>query len=496
MNASLALQERINQLAPAFERAIKDRLGLLIRYQKKELEQTIIKACEIYQCSPEEYLESISHCAEDSPMLEHLVTGITIGETYFFRDKNQMKLLQELILPSIVERKRKANNLSLRIWSAGCATGEEIYTIAMLLFEMIPDLSSWSLNLLGTDINTVSLRKAMAGKYSEWSMRSISSYFKTKYFAKVNQKYNLSSLIRNQVKFDYLNLHEGVFPSILSGTNAQDLILCRNVLIYFDNEKIASLMQKLAKSLSEEGYLMLGASDPVDISKTNLIFHHKKGALFSAPTIENIPLTLAIKKDAEITQPFSKARSQVMNKAVTTSFPKQAKQELNEMAVTKLIDDGNWLEILKLGDYQKSYLLNAKAIASASLGKLDQALHYCEKSIALDGTNKHTYLIFGLILTEVDRVADAEKALRKTLFLDRLFVIGHFQLGLLLLRNKQKKAGLKSLRNALTIVTHQDPSKPVMGFKGFDNGRLKEILTHEIDLYVSAGGSSDANKAT
>lgn len=317
-----------------FMALIKNRLGIVIHtHQRNDLKKTITEACNHFKCSPKDYLKMLKECPENSPLLEKIIIGITIGETYFFRDNHQMQLLQDTVLPIMIKRKREQGNLSLRIWSAGCASGEEIYTIAMMILELLKDIKSWKLHFLGSDINTHVLKKALAAEYSEWSMRSISDHFKKNYFQFKNNRYALSPTIRDMVEFKYINLRDNTYPSILTETNAQDLILCRNVLIYFDNEFIPNVMHKLSACLVEEGQILLGASDPINISGSNLISHSKESLLFSHRStkkysIPEKPLT-------------SFHRPPIKN---TVILKKSIDAELDK--ITKLINQASWEQAL------------------------------------------------------------------------------------------------------------------------------------------------------
>lgn len=489
MNHSLSqkidLQILIENYENDFITLIRDRLGILIRHQKKELIKTISDACKKFNRTPENYLNFIRNCPDTAPELEHLITGITIGETYFFRDQNQMRLLQEVVLPHIIKHKQEEENLSLRIWSAGCATGEEIYTIAILLCELISEIKKWKLHLLGTDINTASLQKAINGCYSEWSMRSISSDFKKRYFSKEKEKYILNKKILQMVKFEYLNLQDNNYPSIMTDTNAQDLILCRNVLIYFDTKHITKIMKKLGDSLNEGGYILLGASDPIDLSNTTLAIKPKKATLFYRPIADKLqfihepPVKVKV---PPIQLPLKTISYDLVNKPIQ-------EVQVNQDNITQLLEEARWHEVLDLIDtyeFKKAktaFLSEKKAIALANLGKLDKAVKACEDSIALDATNKNTYLLMAMILAELNQFKEAEAALRKTLFLDRQFIVAHFQLGLLLLRNKNREAGLKSLKNALSIAKTKNASQAVLGVKCLNYGGLTKILEREIEVY-------------
>lgn len=278
------LQDLIGQIKDheeAFLKVIHERIGIVIRtHQTSDLMRTVAEACIKFKMSPFDYLVTIQSCPTHTDFLEHLVLGLTVGETYFFRDKRQMDLLEKNLIPRIISAKRKQNNLSLRIWSAACSSGEEIYTLAMMLCEMIPDIRDWRIDLLGTDINKKVLADCLAGRYSEWSMRAISDYHKQKYLVKEKNVYLLSDQIKRMAKFSYLNLHDNLYPAILNGTSAQDLILCRNVMIYFDSKQVELIMKKLNQSLVPGGFLLLGASDPVNIADTSFKFFHEDAAIY------------------------------------------------------------------------------------------------------------------------------------------------------------------------------------------------------------------------
>ncbi len=272
------LLDNIKTLEPAFIKLIHERFGLVTHInQARELTRIIAEACTLSNYQPEEYLDKLRHCSSSSALLADLVAAITVGESYFFRDKTQMHLLEKELLPNLI--KRKKDTRTLKIWSAGCSSGEELYTIVMLLLKLIPDIEHWDLQLLGTDINVAALEKAKTGIYRQWSMRSIPEKYLQNYFTKVKHTYVLSSEVRDRVRFKYLNLCDNSYPSIINGTYQVDLILCRNVLIYFENDLVVKIIKKLSQCLAEGAYLLLGASDPIIIADTNLVFHHD-GAIY------------------------------------------------------------------------------------------------------------------------------------------------------------------------------------------------------------------------
>ncbi len=466
---------------------IQHRFGIVIHsHQLNELNKILDEAFIKYSLSPEQYVKLLAEAPESTPLLDDLMAKITVGETYFFRDKNQVKLLQEVILPAIIKKKRAANDLSIRIWSAGCASGEEIYTVVMILTELLPDIDKWKLQLLGTDVNTMALKKGLNGRYNEWSMRSINDYYKKCYFKKENNAYLLIEDIRDKVDFIYLNLNDNTYPSIFNGTNAQDLILCRNVLIYFSEDNIKHIMMKLCSSLVEDGYLLLGASDPVNVKNLDLVF--VKNSLFVHKKLAQ-PV-FRVEEKHTLKPPILKPNLS-KNKIIKTSH--RASHEITQAMVLSFIKNGQWYEALKIIDSYKqhkmdAFILNANATVLANLGNLEDAIKLCEESIKIDPINVQTHFILAMSLVELNEMKSAEDELRKVIFLDKNYVQAHFQLGLLLLRIKKHDMGIKCLKNALMIAKSSSQSNFVPGFDELTYGKLSEILGREIELHNISRG--------
>lgn len=185
---------------------------------------------------------------------EQLSLGLTTGETYFFRDHGQIDLLGQHILPELIERNRTQRRL--RIWSAGCSSGEEPYSLAMLLDELNEDLSNWQISILGTDINSEALVKARQGHYSDWSFRQVNEHYKQRYFQLIQTKWALKPHIRQRVQFRRFNLVTEPFPSACGDICQMDLILCRNVFIYLEPCMVSQIADKMTASLVDGGYLM------------------------------------------------------------------------------------------------------------------------------------------------------------------------------------------------------------------------------------------------
>ncbi len=182
--------------------------------------------------------------------LQVLASHLTIGESYFLRDRPTLEALTGHIVPELI-RARRGREQRLRIWSAACCTGEEPYSLAILLHEALPELHDWQVTITATDINPRFLHKAAAGIYGEWSFRDAPPWLKQRYFTPTaDGRYAIAPRIKKLVNFAYLNLAQDVYPSLATDTNAMDVIFCRNVLMYFTPAQIRTVIGHLHPLLS------------------------------------------------------------------------------------------------------------------------------------------------------------------------------------------------------------------------------------------------------
>ena len=212
-------------------------------------------------------------------LLEVLASHLTINETYFFREKRIFEILEWEILPPLLAS-RRARERRLRIWSAGCASGEEAYSIAILLHKVLPDLQDWQITVLATDISQRALRKAEQGIYSQWSFRGVPSWLVEKYFYKVKgDRWEIIPRLKEMVTFSYLNLAIDPFPSLMNNTSAMDIIFCRNVLMYFSQAAINRAVEKFSAALVENGWFMVSPAECSLLQESNFLACPYSGAI-------------------------------------------------------------------------------------------------------------------------------------------------------------------------------------------------------------------------
>ncbi len=210
--------------------------------------------------TPSEYLEHLTIRGNRDAELRLLLNEITIGETYMFRSPAQLDALRKVILPGIIAAKSAMGFKRLRIWSAGCSTGEEPYTLAMFLLEERDKLlSGWTFDILATDLNDNSLTTAKTGIYGEYALRNTTELLRKKYFKPANEKQlQASDELKSLIRFDRVNLRDDSKMLFLKG---MDIIFCCNVLIYFDLSSKRRVVQHFHSNLLHGGYLFLGHAE-------------------------------------------------------------------------------------------------------------------------------------------------------------------------------------------------------------------------------------------
>jgi chemotaxis protein methyltransferase CheR len=205
-----------------------------------------------------EYIRYLKFSDHKNLEFQVFVNELTTNETYFFRDYPQLKSFAEHCLVDLASKKADEGNYEIKIWSAGCSSGEEPYTIAIILSEILGNTNDWKINILATDIDQNVLQKAKNGIYGNYRMNEIPEGYLDKYFQRDGDKNIISHSIKSLVRFEHLNL--------LDSKNMQkkrnyDFIFCRNVLIYFDDKSRKNVVDNFYQALNLGGYIFLGSSE-------------------------------------------------------------------------------------------------------------------------------------------------------------------------------------------------------------------------------------------
>jgi chemotaxis protein methyltransferase CheR len=432
---------------------------------------------------------------------EDILAGhLTIGETYFFREQKSFDILENSILPKLIAS-RRGREQRLRIWSAGCSTGEEPYSLAILLSRLIPDPQGWQITILATDINPRALAKAVHGVYSDWSFRGVPQWVRQRYFVKTpNGHDELQHAVRRMVTFSVLNLAEDNYPSLSTNTNAMDIILCRNVLMYFEPTQQQKVIRSFQRSLLEGGWLVVSpceTSPAFSACFETVMFpdavFYKRNEQGGKQQVIAPPVPAGVAHD-RFPPPLAAVAAPRFNPSppapgmVKQAAPK-SQTPVYEMA----------LDLYRRGGYEKAADMLSGLLAEteatsgakpvygkaaalmaqtqANRGEIAVALEWVEKAIAADKLNAELYYLRATIFQEQGEIPKAMASLKQAIYLDQAFVMAHFALGTLTLQiGKPREAG-KHLENALSLLGACPTDDPVPGADGMTTARLSEIIT-------------------
>ncbi len=379
--------------------------------------------------------------------IELLADFLTVGETYFFRDPKSFLVLENEIFPQLIAARQ--NTRFMRIWSAACCTGEEPYSIAMLLKKMIPDVDNWQINILATDINQTFLEQATEGLYGDWSFRATPDFFKERFFKPKKNKFQIDAQIKKMVRFEWMNLAE---MECLEDPNysSMDMIFCRNVLIYFSNEHANKIINSLSKCLIPDGYLFVGPNE-LPASNDNT-FHslHRNGAIVLQKASQIAPPQSTYTRNFESSH-ATFASEDYIHKQIPTLEEAQARydQALYQEAAELLL-----LRCKNGGDFSSMVLL-AKSFANHS--ELKSALKWCDQAIKANRLSAATHYLRATILQEQGANSEAIHSLKQALLMDSSFVLAEFNLGILLKHSGNSRDAQRHFKATLKLLgAYQD----------------------------------------
>ena len=443
--------------------------------------------------------------------IETLAYYLTVGETYFFREKRSFDALENHILKEFIQS-RRGKEKRLRIWSAGCATGEEPYSIAILLSKMIPDIKDWNVTILATDINPRFLQKASDGLYTKWSFRGVPSEIKKRYFKLTEDgHYKILPEIKKLVKFIYLNLAEDSFPSLINDTNAMDIMLCRNVLMYFNSECQKKVIKKFYHSIIHGGWLVVSPSETSNVIFSQFEMVSFPGAiLYRKDLYKKSGKKAGLKNDFEITAPSPAPQTPVnlsfevrtpvslpinTDKARLADTSRKKQQEQVPLIQEHLVTSyEKALELFKKGRYSEAAenlvelaKVDHKAItllirSYANQGELANALEWSEKAIEMDKLNTGFHYLRASILQEKGQIGGAMTSLKRALYLEPDFVLAHFALGNLAWQQGKFKESGRHFRNALKILGSKNQTDILPESDGISVGRFSELISYMIKM--------------
>ncbi len=499
-------------LLQKFIQLIADYTGLHIRYQDYDslCNQIFLRIKLLKLSSSEQYyklLESKNQASKNE--WEKLIILLVVPETYFFRDQGQLGLLRNIILPEIIKSKIASNEKTIKIWSAGCSTGEEPYSLAIMIQELIPDWKEWNILILGTDINEVALTKAKKGVYSHWSFRVIDERITKKYFDEFKGKFYLDEELKNMVNFSNINLVQDDFP------RNNDLILCRNVLIYFGEKQISLVIKKFYNSLLKGGYLITAHAElygqrlgefKVKVFPQSLVYYRDEYEKDENYLGESLPIlegkTIPINKNVQSSLTNLSSQSKIYaysgigddtKKQILFELKKKISLNKKNEILTKMLPAKSNIQPSKSEELlleaealfeQKDYsgaikkaerfiIINQKnfrvykllAQLYANLGKYERAIFYCNEAIEINSASVEPYYLLVNIAEEKGDLEGAKSLLKRIIYLCPEEIPAYIELGSLYAVEKNMTRA-KKMKNIALEMLKKLPADDIVEYKG------------------------------
>jgi len=491
-------------LIQRFAQLISAQIGLQIRLQDYPVlsQKIVTRARELRYSHPQDYYNLLTgETSVSQNEWRQLIPLITTPESYFFRDRGQFKLLQTVIFPQLIARQKESKQL--QIWSAGCSTGEEPYSLSLLLQQLIPNWEEWKILILGTDINELSLDKARQGIYSAWSFRQVDSEIISKSFIPWGGGWKINPKTRKSVKFMNFNLVQGE-PTDDSNFKNIDLIVCRNVFVYFEKHHISQAINKFYQVLKPEGYLITAHSElqgvennpfKATIFPESVIYQRpKETENISQNFLPNSKLdrstlcrvlspenqkngsdlkqkTYLKKKNINQTTLQSQVnlKSKIVNSAITTglNYPQltleieEAHRLFRHKKYKEAIQKINLFIDKNTANFDAYYLLGK---IYANLGQYQEAISYCQKAMTVDSLSVLPCYLLLNIAEEINNREEAKKLAKRIIYLSGISpssISAYVKLAFLYEQEDNQKKAKQNYTIALELLQNLPPQAQV-----------------------------------
>lgn len=515
----MTARDRTEQLE-RFRRAVGARLGL--RFEDDKLELLAEVAAERVEATGARSLDAyVSRLSGEAGREEirPLAARLTVGETYFFRNANDMEAFSGLVLPERV--RRRGADRRLRILSAGCASGEEPYTLAMLV-RSAPQLAGWDVRVLGIDVNPAAIARAREGRYSPWSLRQTTPALRARFFRTEGRESRVVDEVRALVSFEERNLVEE--DPELWAPGSFDVVFCRNVVMYFAPEVFRRVVARIAGALLPGGYLFLGHAETLRGVSTEFHLRQSHGTFYyqsrgeeeaeaaaasGAPERERpaaTPPPDARTAWVQAIQDASERVAKVSAAAHAAATQPSVREEALPRSAAGSRDDGARvalaLELLRRERFADALAalggrapaggedvdaLLLRAVLLTSSGDLEGAEGVCARILERDELNAEAHYLRALCREHAGDPAAAADHDRYALYLDPTFAMPRLHLGLLAKRGGDLEAARRELSRALVLLAGEEGSRILMLGGGFTRDALLDVCRAELN---ACGGTT------
>lgn len=436
------------------------------------------------------YLERLER--EGGEELRGFLPLVTVGKTEFFRDPTQFRALREVVVPELARRAAQQMR-RICIWSAGCASGEEAYSLAMLLDEL--RIERWAAEILATDVNPKAVELAALGRFQKRHLRSLPHLALDEYFVHRGDAWEAGERLKERIRFAVQNLADvSPFPLPCDG-GAWDLILCRNVLIYFDREGMANVVRRLHEAMAEGGYLCLGYSESLFRVDVALELREIGGAFLyrrSTPEQGELPVPAAGKEPARAALPRppppmrggNDGASSVAVRMAQSEAPRAGSRTMAEQAAaarepltaaSALIEQGRFDEAVDgldralQAEPENVALLLMHGNTMLILRRLEASLADFRRALELEPLCAEARLFLAIACAEGGEpmLEEALREIGRALFLDPHLALAHYFAGRFAERRGNLADARRSYRNAMDACREHTPALPLSIMPGF-----------------------------
>jgi chemotaxis protein methyltransferase CheR len=439
-------------------RAVEARLGHVVpKFYVERAEHGLQRAQAVLKApSLEATLARLESLPIGSPAWQSLIEAITVGETNFFRHREWFAEIKNTILVPLIEERRKRGLKRIDLWSAAASTGEEAYTLAILIDELLPDRRDWTIRIVASDINEAALATAREGIYRPWVLREVDPAVRAKEFTEIRPScFQLSSRLRQMVEFKRLNLCADLYPDPATGFENFDLIICRNVLIYFTPAEQLAVASRLARSLAPGGWLAVSPAEATAQWYKPLQVVNSLGAIFFRNVAgEAAKPKTARKVAAEWRHRGAKPKPAApANRAPAPAAPHQAAEPEAAPPVT-----GEALSLARVmadrGDYQ-----NARQL--------------CEAYVAAAGPDFDAYLLLATVCLESGDLRAGFEHARRAAYLDSESAAACYMLGTISYRQGAREVARRNMELVVKLLEAQPADAPVAQYFNATAGELR-----------------------
>jgi chemotaxis protein methyltransferase CheR len=505
-----------------FRTIVARRLGLQVEDGRLDHLAEVLRRRMALVGSPrfDTYVERVMSSPGGAGELRALAEQLTVNETFFFRNADNFRALAETVLPERIRARTRERRL--RILSAGCASGEEPYSLAILVREALPDLGSWDVKIVGIDVSPAMLAKATQARYTEWSLRATSEDVRRRYFRADGRDFVLSPAIQKMVTFEERNLvdEDPLFWQSL----ACDVVFCRNVLMYFTPDRARDVVRRIDQALLPGGYFFLGHAETLrglsqefHLCHTHDTFYYRRrdasepvvatGFWAGAPrehaenslaaVVESTSWVDVIQRASERIATLADGRAgspdQEVPRNTSAGQPAQAPAArawdlglvLEAVRQERFSDALELISSLPADAHEDPDALLLRAVLLTNHGRLDQAEEVSSRLLALDELNAGARYLMALCREHRGDSTGAIEHDQTAIYLDAGFAMPHLHLGIMARRSGDAATAQRELGQALILLAREDASRLLLFGGGFSRDMLLQLCRTELR---AAGG--------